>query len=135
MTNVNGETPLHMACKFTRHNMAKVLIEKGADINKADNESNTPLLVSCHKEVDLINILFLIYYLIEHNTDINKANNNGDTSFFMVCCWGNEDIINYFIEHRADINIKNKNEKSPLSFAYINNNNIEVNCLIEHGAK
>ena len=40
--NNNGRTPLHLAARNYHRGVIKILIELGADMDKADNDGNTP---------------------------------------------------------------------------------------------
>ncbi|ORX40387.1 ankyrin [Piromyces finnis] len=103
--NINGDTPLHMACKNIMGNGEMIqyllLIDYGADLNKRDIEGNTPLLLACNEEVS-VKGGNTIKYLIEKGADINKANNKGEAPLYMISSFGSRYIIDYFIEHGAN---------------------------------
>jgi ankyrin repeat protein len=42
--NIGGATALHIACREGFYEIAKILIENGADVNSVDNEGWTPLM-------------------------------------------------------------------------------------------
>jgi ankyrin repeat protein len=57
---VNGQlsTPLHLACKNNRDNVAKFLIGCGVDVNVQDEHGQTPLLICCiHEHYDLASLI------------------------------------------------------------------------------
>lgn len=42
--NIGGATPLHLATRINNFEIAKILVENGADVNVFDNENMTPLM-------------------------------------------------------------------------------------------
>lgn len=44
--NQDGQTAVHLACRYGNERMVKKLIESGANVNCRDSEGNTPLHVS-----------------------------------------------------------------------------------------
>ncbi|KAG4097313.1 ankyrin repeat-containing domain protein [Neocallimastix lanati (nom. inval.)] len=115
----DGETPLFYGCE----------IEHGADINKENEDSKTPLfkaIESGNKE--------LIEYLTEHGADINKENEDGKTPLFYVCESGNKDLVKYLVEKGADINKENRYGETPLFNACESGNKSLVKYLVEDGA-
>ena len=60
-------TPLYYACRMGHINIAKLLIKKGADINKPNNKGYTPLSVAC-----VTNNYELGKLLLESGVDINQ---------------------------------------------------------------
>ena len=45
--NVQQETPLHFAARFSNANVVAALLEAGADVNRGDNNNRMPLLFAC----------------------------------------------------------------------------------------
>ncbi len=84
-TNLNtkepmgGATPLLTACVFGKTEIAKALINAGADLNLTNNDGSTPLHVAaffCHKEI--------VKALLEKNANINALNGQGATALQSV---------------------------------------------------
>jgi ankyrin repeat protein len=62
---------------------AKYLVEKGIDVNAADKNGNTPLmLASALGEVDMINLL------IENGANVNAKNKDGETALSIAKAFG-----------------------------------------------
>ena len=66
-------TPLHLAAMIDSAEIAKYLIEKGADINAVRNDNYTPLILAGTKVTKL---------LIEKGADINYATPDGTTAIY-----------------------------------------------------
>jgi ankyrin repeat protein len=110
--DINGNTPLHIACKKEKHDIIKLLLEHKTDTNTQDINGNTPLHISCIEANTRITIL-----LIEQAKYINDQNQDKNTMLALVCKEGNYDIIKLLIQYGADIDIKNNNGASSLSYA------------------
>jgi len=65
--NSNQSTPLHVAVDVSNFEIAKYLIEKGADVNSTNKTVQTPLFYAKKREIAKI--------LIEKGADINACNN------------------------------------------------------------
>ncbi|HWI40908.1 MAG TPA: ankyrin repeat domain-containing protein [Verrucomicrobiae bacterium] len=71
---VTGETPLHAAVRGSLPEVAKMLVERGADVNAADAQGDTPLHLSAFKRnVDLAE------YLLSSGALPDGRNNSGKT--------------------------------------------------------
>ena len=73
-------TPLLAACKFGHVDVARLLIEKGADVGQAKNNGATPLLVSCFNGHDDVARL-----LMEHGADVGQVGKKGVTPLHVAC--------------------------------------------------
>ena len=60
-------TPLHMAIYKQHPEVARLLIEKGADVNKKDHFGLTPFMLSALRSKLLNYYHHLTYPLLEHN--------------------------------------------------------------------
>jgi ankyrin repeat protein len=134
--NIQFLTPLHIACKYGRTDIALKLIEFGADINgKPENNcrlTDTPLqLAILKKDLDLVKLL------IEKGADVNAKNHNNFTALHISCFFGLEDITKILIDQGADINVKHENGQiveSPLHLAYLQKHDNLVRLLEDRNA-
>ncbi|XP_015189072.1 PREDICTED: ankyrin-3-like [Polistes dominula] len=124
-TDVNGIIDSHDDFKAPLHlthdvSVAKLLIDKGANVNIKDRYGCTPLH-SVYK-------ISVVKCLVENGADIHAKNDDGETPLHRN---SNFPIVKYLIEKGADVNISNKDGYTPLHFA---KNVIIARHLIEHGA-
>ncbi|ORX78206.1 ankyrin [Anaeromyces robustus] len=104
------------ACCFNMESKTvQYLIENGAKINEANNNSETAFI-------------YILKYLIENGADVNRMNKN--------------EVVNLLIENGAEINIKGRDGESPLSVAIfideektesLNNNGANINAQNNKG--
>jgi len=59
---------------------AKILIESGANVNRADANGETPLIVAVAK-----NNMEVIKLLLVHNADVTATDKDGMTAIMMAC--------------------------------------------------
>jgi hypothetical protein len=74
-------------------------LEKGADVNKADNDGNTPVIFSCVKDT-----LELAAMLLDKGADVNKATRFGRTPLFVSCVKGNVELARLLLSRGAKDN-------------------------------
>lgn len=124
-TDVNGvidsyddlKAPLHLAHDLS---VAKLLIDKGANVNITNKFNSTPLHYAIY--------LPIVKCLVENGADINAKNNEGNTPLHTSF---NFPIVEYLVEKNVDINIPNFKGYTPLHFV---KNVIVAEYLIEQGA-
>ncbi|XP_055319313.1 putative ankyrin repeat protein RF_0381 isoform X2 [Sitodiplosis mosellana] len=113
--NYRGETPLTAAIRWHSPKVAKLLIERGADVDELDENGNTLL----HQVLNNHNIgreatKVVVKALIDHGVDVNAQNNDGDTPLhFTQEFWVEKEIADMLIRGGANINIRNKNGTLP----------------------
>jgi ankyrin repeat protein len=96
----NGETALHKAIRQGNIDIAKMLIELGADVNIAGINGETAL----HKAIRQGNI-DIAKMLIVANADINAKDSSNETALYKANRQSNTDIAKMLIELGADVNI------------------------------
>ena len=82
-------------------NIVNYLVEHGADINKENEDGETPLFRTCYNGHENI------FNYLEYGANIKKENNYDQTPLYDACKNENENIIKFLVEHGADINIEN----------------------------
>jgi len=67
-------------------------VEHGADINKEDNYSFTPLFWSCQE-----GHISIVKYLVEHGANVNEESISGNTPLSYACQNGHINIVKYLM--------------------------------------
>lgn len=72
-------TPLHSACAISNYDIAKILIEKGANVNAKQIQGVTPLHSAAHNgQAKLVKLL------LKNGAEINSKMDDGKTPLFMA---------------------------------------------------
>ena len=88
------------------------LIQEGLDINKTDEDVETPLI----KAINYSKIEH-VKFLLEHGADINKPDCDGITPLMYEIADEKIELVKFFLEHGADVNIKDNDGDSALHCA------------------
>ena len=111
--SLDGFTPLHLASFFGSSEIAKYLIEKGADVNSiAKNPTKVMPLHSAaagHHN-DICELLVL------HGADVNAKQQAGFTPLHEAAMNGNLEITKLLLDHGARINEKSDSGMTALGF-------------------
>jgi hypothetical protein len=91
---------------------AKLLLERGAKINKSDHLKWTSLLI-----VTTLNKIELVRFLEENGANIDQTNNIGWTPLILACEKGFAEIANFLLEKGADIHKKTNAGTTALELA------------------
>jgi ankyrin repeat protein len=162
-TNQDHETPLLLAAKHGHPEIARELLDRGADHTIGDADSSQPIhlaAVGGHTEVinlliargDNVNaidnkgttpLLFAISYrqsetagwLIENGADISVANNRGLTPLHYAAARQQYDMVDRLIELGSHINGQTRSNNTPLHYAALMGDVTLARKLIEHGAE
>ena len=135
-------TPLHHACSLVHADIARLLIDAGADMNAGEGGEWTPLHDACeagHAEIvrllleNGVNVNVVGKYslrplhivairgctdiarlLIENGADVNARNKHGHTPLHRACVWKQIETVKFFIDHGADVDAKDDYGRTPL---------------------
>lgn len=107
LPNELGITPLMTAIYFRDYEIAKMLIEKGADVNAIyKKEHFSPLIFACNTKKDKI-----IYLLLQNGADINIKDRRGyDPLQHLVSDGSNENILSNYALGFKELYYPFKNE-------------------------
>lgn len=118
-----GFTPLNFACFLGRKEIAKFLIDMGADINIANNEGCNPLI-----QASKAGLLDVVEQLIKNTANINTQDENGDTALIWAVLLNNKDVAIKLIKAKSNLNIRNKFGYRAIDVAN-RNNIIDIDLL------
>ncbi|XP_017786687.1 PREDICTED: ankyrin repeat domain-containing protein 27-like [Nicrophorus vespilloides] len=114
-TNCDGLTALHVAARFGRKEILRILLDSRADVNMVTHKSRyTPLHLACHQQRSSI-VLELIQC---GSCKIDATDSRGNTPLHSACSKNDPKIVNLLItQGGADIRIKNSEGKTALQIA------------------
>ncbi len=114
--------------------LARLLIEKGADLNARDNHQQTPLHWAAKKgHTDTVRLL------IENGVDLDAKDNYQWTPLHLAAMKGHTDIARLLIEKlieqgkAAEVNAKDNYQRTPLHWAAMKGHTDIARLLIENG--
>ena len=129
--NNEGRTPLHTAAE--RHlDIAKLLLEQGADINVQDKHGKTSLHAAQEGHEQQV-----IELLLEQGAKVDARDNLGKTTLHYSAGDGaikEEEIVKLLINAGADVNARDDEGKTPLHYAVEEREKRNVEVLINRGA-
>ncbi len=144
-----GYKPLPLACAKGHVEVAKILLESGANLFENypmyDDKGNVVevrkvciAILSCSR----YGTPELIQLLVDHGADIQETDLNGETLLHKAAEFGNHKMIDYLVSSGLDVNkhkgLINTNERSqgesPLHYAVQRKQFLAAKTLIEHGA-
>ncbi len=109
----NGWTPLHYASYYNHIEIAKLLIERGTDVNaKGNGGGRTPLHVA-----STYNSIKIVELLIERGADVEAKDNDGWTPLYYASSWNRIAMAELLIDAGADVNVKDDRGYTPLYVA------------------
>jgi ankyrin repeat protein len=160
LQNRTGKTPFHMLLgrlgleatksKFDyRYRsadhvlvVARLLLERGTDVNARDNNHNTLLLLAMRHETS-----DLVHLLLKHGADTSLKNKAGETPLHILleiqgsgwnrhCHLANHILVvaQLLLHHGADVNAQDNDHNTPLFLAMRHEASDVVLFLLEHGA-
>ena len=105
----------------------RLLLDKGTDVNKADEDGQTPLLIACQKgHVDAVRLV------LEKGAEVDQAEKKyGATPLFVACGHGHVDAARLLLDKGADVT-RTTRDGTPLSIAKYNGHSSIVALLEEH---
>jgi ankyrin repeat protein len=103
------ESPLMMACLRGRAELARKLIDRGADVNKT---GWTPLHYAATN-----GHVAIIQMLLDENAYIDAASPNGTTPLMMAAMYGTTAAVKLLLDSGADPTLKNQLGLTALDFA------------------
>jgi uncharacterized protein len=122
-TNKDGFTALVLAIYRGNNEVAKILIDKGSDIN-SHSDMGTPLMAAIVKGNNE-----MAKVLIDKKANLNLADANGVTALIYAIQFQNAEAIEMLLKNKADKSHKDKQGKTAFEYAAFSGNETIINQL------
>lgn len=117
----NGNTLLILACAKNNYEIAKLLIDHGADASIASHTGEKPLMAACnHRAFDTLKEenSKLVTLILEHDTEIDKIKDvAGSTSLMIACKNGLIDAAEMLLAKGANVHVSTDDGIKPITLA------------------
>ena len=99
---VEQETALMMTLENSNNDMARVLIENGADVNASDAAGITPLMIAARRgNVEGVAML------LKRGAAVNACDQDGENALFGAIMYGHNQIVKLLIENKIRVDLVN----------------------------
>jgi len=160
--NEDAMTPLNLAAEKDQYEIAKLLLQKGADPLLGDNENSGPLHLAAisgskqiaellmkngvdinYTDINGMNALHFALsrrqaevakFLISKGADVKGVTNTGFSTLQLAAICGDLDIVKLLIDKKVDVDARMNNGYTPLFSAVSYGNTEIVKYLVEHGS-
>ncbi len=129
----NGATPLLWACIRGQLEVARLLVERGADVNLAQGDGWTPLHAAVCDGNDAAHI-GITRLLLEHGAKLEARNGIGWTALHAAALKGNTATMGVLLEQKADVGAKDNTGGTALHIAAEQGRIEAVALLLDKGA-
>ena len=93
-----AELSLHFACESGHVDAVRLLLDKGANVNRANQNGATPLYIACwFGHVDVARLL------LERDAEVDRARGDGTTPLYIACMKDHIDVARLLLEKCAEV--------------------------------
>ena len=120
-----------------QYEIAKTLIQSGADVNLGEHTFPLSFVISQNKEIEREKLMQIkiINMLIQAGADVNAKHFSDESHLHRAAGYNtNPEVIEILIQAGADVNAKDRYNKTPLDAAIIASNAKAFFALIKAGA-
>lgn len=140
LQNYVGCSPLVSAVKSGEFNIAKLMVDKGADANAERKHElyRRPLFCVIDQcEIDEFLMMDMVKYLVEHGADVSIRDNYNYcyTPLIKAIEYKYWKLANYLIEHGDNVNVQNNCGQTPLTEAILSKRFDLAKLIVNKGAK
>lgn len=121
--NADGYSSLILACYRGNNDVAKFLIESGANIDYNNAMGNALMAAVVKNNVDIVHLL------LAKNADVNQTDANGTTALIYAVQFKNVSLVKLLLANKADKTKIDNNGKTAFEYAVFSDNQEIINLL------
>lgn len=121
--NESGYTPLILACYKQNNSVARMLIEKGCDVNYLSDMGSALMACSVNGNNEIA------LFLLKNNCNVNLTDSNGTTALMYAVQFRNIELVKALLAASADKSKIDKKGKTAFEYAVFSGNNEITNLL------
>lgn len=129
-TNDGGQTPLILACMQGNLMIVNLLLDAGADANRALLDGSAPLHFAAQSGNK-----FIGQALIKSKAQVDAQNSSGESPLIIASKEGNNEFVSVLIEAHANVNLADNLQHTALHYASERGYNEIVELLLGEGAE
>ncbi|XP_063924177.1 uncharacterized protein LOC135138192 isoform X2 [Zophobas morio] len=124
--DIDGITPLQVACQKCNYVVTKSLLENGANAKVVDMDYRNALHYALSTEKPNEDIIHL---LTQNGADVNAKDNDGTTAVHLACRAGNLNILNLLLQNRGELRLLDNDGENVLHYA-ASQKNRDINLIL-----
>ena len=125
----NKSTPLHLASREGHAEVARFLVDHGADMTAQDKQKSSPLHLASER-----GHIEIAQFLVERGADMTARDKHGATPLHLALGWDHTELAQFLIERGVDATARNNDGLTPLHQVSAGGHVKLVQPLIERGA-
>jgi hypothetical protein len=108
--NQSGDTALAIAVRCGFEEITSFLVDAGADVNLANFDCNTPLILACSGG----GTERIVQILVKNRARIQARNTLGETALHLAAYYGHPKSVRILVKNGADVNAPDSQGNRPL---------------------
>ena len=121
---------LLVACWTGHVDTVRLVLNEGAEVDRANQNGVTPLHIACQKGHVAVARL-----LLDEGAEVDRAAKDGVTPLFIACAEGHVDVVRLLLAKGADVNRAAKDGATPLYAACFKGHVDVAQLLLDKGAE